>query len=514
MNAWTIALATALALVAVPADVARATGDALQGGRQAPTARTSPEAASTTTAATRPAAQETTRLRLDADLRALQRYRPSYAFWQHIFMVPDGAIAYGSAVDGRLLVTFPTRGNWVRDATWVDPRLAGLLRGESLPSNLTRRREEVAELLEASAGPVLHNATRGLFLLPNAERYGGFLAEWGAIYERFGVPAEIGLAQAIVESGLNPTVRSNARAIGFCQWLRTNWQRLDRLSPNVIEANNQTTQAPYCAAYLTILATKYGSFVPALSEHHAGGTNVGRTLINGSWLGGSNVRDAYFIGSTFARDLRELAPRQFRTLYGTYGPRSALYAEMVFGNTVTVRRLTGETPQSRIYAMRAGRNLPIAEVARVSGVPLDEVKRFNPALVRQVPRGAAVYLPTYVPEFGADIAFWRHPASPEFTAVLSDFVSLDVPFETWESASFDATLGTFQTRFEATGTEEGTVMATVLAYVLQDRRTSREAAILHDYRTSQDVISLFRRARDLRTDRLGDAPRPGVPDSE
>jgi hypothetical protein len=31
----------------------------------------------------------------------------------------------------------------------------------------------------------------------NVPRYGPFLAEWGAIYERFGVPADIGLAQVI-----------------------------------------------------------------------------------------------------------------------------------------------------------------------------------------------------------------------------------------------------------------------------------------------------------------------------
>jgi hypothetical protein len=64
--------------------------------------------------------------------------------------------------------------------------------------------------------------------------------------------------------------------VGFCQWLAPNWKTLDRLAPAVIEAGNQTTQASYCAAYLSVLAVKYGSFVPALSEHHAGGTNVGR----------------------------------------------------------------------------------------------------------------------------------------------------------------------------------------------------------------------------------------------
>src|SRR4030095_8990684 len=96
-----------------------------------------------------------------------------------------------------------------------------------------------------------------------------------AIYERFGVPSEIGLAQAILESGLDGRARSRARALGFCQWLSRNWAFLNKLSPAVIEAYNQTTQAPYCAAYLTILATMYDSYIPALSEHNAGGVNVG-----------------------------------------------------------------------------------------------------------------------------------------------------------------------------------------------------------------------------------------------
>ena len=115
------------------------------------------------------------------------------------------------------------------------------------------------------------------------------------------MPADIGLAQVILESGLSPTRRSEANAVGFCQWLRKNWKRLDAFSPVRIDGNNQTTQAPYCAAYLSILATKYGSFIPALSEHNAGGTNVGRTLITGERLGGDDVRSRYFLGSRLAQ---------------------------------------------------------------------------------------------------------------------------------------------------------------------------------------------------------------------
>jgi len=232
-------------------------------------------------------AMQFSRARLEADTLAVASSRPAFPFWQNVFTIPDGRIIFGSAKDGRLLAVFPTEGDWARDVVWEDPTLAGLLDGQRLPSQLSDRRARVIQLLEPTTGPLVHNPTRGRFLSPHAARYGSFLGEWGAIYERFGVPAEVGLAQAILESGLNGRAQSSATALGFCQFLRRNWDFLNRLTPTVIEAYNQTTQAPYCAAYLTILATMYGSFIPALSEHHAGGVNVGRTTINGARLGGA-----------------------------------------------------------------------------------------------------------------------------------------------------------------------------------------------------------------------------------
>jgi hypothetical protein len=434
--------------------------------------------------------------RFEADREAMESHRPSYPFWQHLFVVPDGWIAFGSAQNGRLLVTFPTKGNWLRDAAWHDPSLASVLEGAKLPADLDRRRDEVARFLEPRVGPVVHNPTRGLFLLPNAQRFGAFLREWATIYERFGVPAEMGLAQAMVESGFNGTVRSRARAIGFCQWLQVNWNQLKRLAaPHVIEGYNQTTQAPYCAAYLAILATKYGSFIPALSEHHAGGTNVGRTLINGERLGGEDVREHYFLGAEFVRHLRSVAPRTFSDLYGTYGPRSALYAEMVFGNITNVERLMSETPQRDIYAMRTPKALTIAEVARATGLTTDEIRRFNPALTRAVPARANVYLPRYVSAFGPDVSFWHRPMSQAYAEVLKDFLSLEVPLATWDSRAFDPVLIGFRDRFAATRTEEGAVMATTLTFVLRGQRTSRQGEILAEFRGSDRILRLFDRGR-------------------
>lgn len=427
--------------------------------------------------------------RLAMDLEAMRRYRPGYPFWRHVFAVPDGEVLFGSGADGRLLASFPTRSSWLSGGRFEDLSLAGLLEGQRLEQNVTRRRDQVAKLLEPVVGPVVHNPTRGNFVLPNVRVYGPFLEDWAAIYERFGAPSEIGLAQAMVESGFNGKARSRANALGLCQFLKRNWDRLNRLTPAVIEVQNQTTQAAYCAAYLTVLATKYGSFIPALSEHHAGGANVGRVLINGERLGATDVRDRYFAGSDFARDLRAISTRQFRDLVGTYGVRSALYAEMVFANAPAVDSLRAAVPQERIWAMRTTRAIPLQEIVRVTGLSEREVKRFNPALVRQVPKGATLYLPEPVERFGADVAFWQRPAPADFAALMEEFVALDAPPQEWEDPAFQARLTDFRRRFRETGTEEGTVMDAVLAYVMQELPTTHR--VLDQFRTSPKVLQAF-----------------------
>jgi hypothetical protein len=428
-----------------------------------------------------------------ADFAAMRTFRPGYAFWQHIFTIPDGSIAFGSAVDGRLLATFPAKGDWMRKAVWADHTVARILEGQQLARKLSERREQVALLLERAAGPVVHNSTRGDALLMNAGRYGPFLEEWGAIYERFGVPAEIGLAQVIFESGLNGTKRSEANAVGFCQWLQRNWKRLNHFSPTPIEGQNQTTQAPYCAAYLSVLATKYGSFIPALSEHNAGGTNVGRTLITGEHFGAVDVRERYFLGSTLARDLRALPGRDYQDVYKSYGPRSYLYAEMVFGNTVNVKRLIASTPQTSINAMRMPRSMSLAEIVKRTGLPADEVRRFNPALFDRVPAQGMLYLPHYVSEFGPDVAFWRRPPSPSYVAVLDDFMRLESGPERWDDPAFAPVLRELKRRFRDTNTEEGVVMETVLAYAMDQAYTSNRRTLLSEYRNSEKVRWLIER---------------------
>jgi hypothetical protein len=256
-----------------------------------------------------------------------------------------------------------------------------------------------------------------------------------------------------------------------------------------------------------VLATKYGSFIPALSEHNAGGTNVGRALINGGYLGAEDVRTRYFLGSKLARDLRALPGKEYADVYKSYGPRSYLYAEMVFGNTFNIRKLIASTPQVSIRAMRTPRPISLAEIMERTRLPADEVRRFNPALVDRVPAQFTLYLPDYVSEFGPDVAFWDRPPSFSYVAVLNDFLRLDPGAEQWDDPAFAPVLQNFKRRFRETNTEEGMIMETVLAYAMDQAYTSSRRTLLSEHRNSEKVRWLIERGvlqlDALRTRTLG-----------
>src|SRR6185503_15434035 len=205
-----------------------------------------------------------------------------------------------------------------------------------------------------------------------------------------------------------------------------------------------------------------------------------------------------------ASHLRALPGKVYEDVYRSYGPRSHLYAEMVFGNTFIVRNLIASTPQVRIYAMRTPRTISLAEIMKRTGLSADEVRRFNPALVARVPAQGTLYLPDYISEFGPDVAFWRRPPSAAYTAVLDDFLRLEAGPERWDDPAFAHVLADFKRRFRETNTEEGIVMETVLAYAMDQAYTSTRRALLSEFRNSGQVRRLIERGV-LELDVLRDA---------
>ena len=71
----------------------------------------------------------------------------------------------------------------------------------------------------------------------------------------------------------------------------------------------------------------------------------------------------------------------------------------------------------------------------------------------------------------------------------ADFVALAAPPDEWENPAFQPLLTDFRRRFRDTGTEEGTVMDAVLAYVMQELPSTHR--VLDQYRTSPKVQKAF-----------------------
>src|SRR5207237_10081369 len=141
--------------------------------------------------------------------------------------------------------------------------------------------------------------------------------------------------------------------------------------------------------------------------------------------------------------------------------------ETVFGNAGTIERLRGQTPQDQIYGIRTARAFTIDEITQRTGLSAEKLRRYNPALVRRVPKGANLYLPVQGGQFGEDVSFWHRPATPEFQTVLGEFLALEATPDDWDKPSFDGVLLGFRQRFRATKSEEGAVMDAVLGYVMQ-----------------------------------------------
>jgi hypothetical protein len=143
--------------------------------------------------------------------------------------------------------------------------------------------------------------------------------------------------------------------------------------------------------------------------------------------------------------------------------------------------------------MRTPRAMSLAHIVKRTGLAAAEVQRFNPALVARVQAEGTLYLPYYVGGFGPDVAFWHRPPSPSYLAVLDDFMRLEPGAEQWDDLAFAPVLADFRRRFRNTNTEEGTVMDTVLAYVMDQAYTSSRRTLLSEFRRDEQVQRLIER---------------------
>ena len=150
-----------------------------------------------------------------------------------------------------------------------------------------------------------------------------------------------------------------------------------------------------------------------------------------------------FSGSRLARDLRALPGKEYQGVYRSYGPRSYLYAEMVFGNTFNVRSLMASTPQAPIHAMRTPRAIALAEIVSRTHLSADEYA----GLIRRSSMGSRRRPRSTFRSTSANLVLtWRSGAlpSPPYASVLDDFMRLDPGPERWDDPVFAPVLRSFR----------------------------------------------------------------------
>jgi hypothetical protein len=82
---------------------------------------------------------------------------------------------------------------------------------------------------------------------------------------------------------------------------------------------------------------------------------------------------------------------------------------------------------------------------------------------------------------------------------------LDPGPERWDDPAFAPVLTEFRRRFSETNTEEGEVMATVLAYAMDQAYTSGRRGLLSEFRSNEQLRRLIDRGV-LELDGLGGDP--------
>src|SRR5678809_1451532 len=96
----------------------------------------------------------------------------------------------------------------------------------------------------------------------------------------------------------------------------------------------------------------------------------------------------------------------------------------------TVHNLIASTRQTPIFAMRLSRATTLSQITKQTHLSADEIRRFNPALVKRVPNG-------------------------RYTAALTDFLALNATPEQWDDGSVVPVLRAFEKRFRESKSEEG-----------------------------------------------------------
>jgi membrane-bound lytic murein transglycosylase D len=185
---------------------------------------------------------------------------------------------------------------------------------------------------------------------------------------------------ALIESGFDPTARSEAEASGIWQFLANTGRSMGlRVDHEVDERNHPERATDAALEYLKYLYDRFGSWYVAAAAYNAGEGRIARVMreVTGSEKATSE-EDYYRIWSRLPQETRDYVPLMIAAARIAKDPKAYGYDHLVPDEPLAVEEV----------AVEPGTTL--AQVAQESNADIQELRRLNPHLKKgRVPSDGA-----------------------------------------------------------------------------------------------------------------------------
>ena len=241
--------------------------------------------------------------------------------------------------------------------------------------------------------------TRGRWHMQNwIDRAGIYMPEMKKVFKKYGLPEELAYL-SMPESGLNPTARSWANAVGLWQFirstgnlygLRANWWYDDRRDPV------KATEA--AARHLKDLYDYFGDWYLTIAAYNCGSKSVDRAIRRSH-----GSRDFWEIRKYLPRETRNYVPQYIAVTLIALNPKEYGFSDSSIATPV------------KCDTVRIPDSIDLRVLADATGVRLDTLMELNPQLVHAVtpPNFDGNGFPLNVPEGTAESFMQSYEKIPE-----------------------------------------------------------------------------------------------------
>lgn len=219
-------------------------------------------------------------------------------------------------------------------------------------------------------------------------RTGKYFPLYEQVLEEEGVPLEL-KHLSMIESGLNPTAVSWAKAVGLWQFIPSTGQMYGLAINWWVDERRDPTKATRAAArYLKDLYTDLGDWHLALAAYNCGPGRVKSAISK------ANSRDYWVVRNYLPRETQQYVPLFIAATKITLEPEAYGFTNIEYENPLDYR----------IAPLKG--SFDIATIATAANTTVDRIRELNPELLRdRIPSGDANGYPVRIPiESRADVA--------------------------------------------------------------------------------------------------------------